>query len=137
MIRENTRIITHLFDEVFNARNMQIIDELVDEDVINHEVTGVDRAPGLEGFRRETKLFLDAFPNAAITAEDIVAQNDKVVVRWRLQGTHWGEFVGIQATGRYVDVVGIIIYRLENRKIKEYWGLFDLHGLRLQLGVEE
>jgi steroid delta-isomerase-like uncharacterized protein len=137
MIKENIRIINHLFDEVFKARNMQIIDELVAEEVINHEVTGIDRTPGLEGFRREIKLFLDAFPNAAISAEDIVAQNDKVVVRWRLQGNHGGEFAGIQATGRYVDVVGIIIYRLENRKIKEYWGLFDFHGLTLQLGVEE
>jgi predicted ester cyclase len=93
MIKENIRIINHLFDEVFKARNMQIIDELVAEEVINHEVTGIDRTPGLEGFRREIKLFLDAFPNAAISAEDIVAQNDKVVVRWRLQGNHGGSLL--------------------------------------------
>lgn len=135
-ITENIRIITQLFEEVFSARNLEIAFELVAEDVISHEVTGIDRTPGLEGFRREAKLFLDAFPDAVISAEDVVAQNDKVVVRWRLQGTHLGEFAGINATGREVDVVGITIYRLEKRKIMEYWGLFDLHGLKNQLGVE-
>ena len=132
----NIRIITCLFNEVFNARNLQVIDDLVYEDVINHEETGIDRTPGIKGFTREAELFLDAFPGAAISIEDMIAQNDKVFVRWRLQGTHRGEFAGIQATDRKVDVVGMIVYRLKDLRIIEYWGLFDIHGLKLQLGVE-
>jgi predicted ester cyclase len=52
-----------------------------------------------------------------------------VVVRWRLLGTHKGDFGGIAATGRAIALKGIAIYRVESGKLMERWVVSDLHGL--------
>jgi len=57
-----------------------------------------------------------------------------VAVRWGVRGTHRGTFMGVPPTEKPVSVNGIIIYRLEDQKIVEYWGSFDTLGLMQQLG---
>jgi predicted ester cyclase len=61
--------------------------------------------------------------------DDLIAEGDRVVARWRLLGTHTGEFRGIAASGRPITLKGIAIYRLENGKLMERWVVSDLHGL--------
>jgi predicted ester cyclase len=75
-----------------------------------------------------------AFPCYELIAEDLLADGDKVVVRFALRATHQGEFMGMPATGRTVNVPGIIIYRIANGKIAEHWMQLDSVALMQQLG---
>ena len=77
-----------------------------------------------------------AFPHYEMITEDLIAEGDKVVVRFTLRATHQGNFMGIPATGRQVDVPGIIIYRIAADKIVEHWMQFDAMTMMQQLGVQ-
>jgi predicted ester cyclase len=78
-------------------------------------------------------ILLQAFPDLQITVEDMVAEGDKVAVRWRLRATHQGEFMGIPPTGNQVTMTGIDINRLEGGRLVERWGNEDMLGLLQQL----
>lgn len=76
-----------------------------------------------------------AFPRYELAPEDIVAEGDKVTVRFTLRGTHKGVFAGLAPTGRQVNVPGIIIYRIANGKIAQHWVHWETGGLMQQLGA--
>ena len=81
-----------------------------------------------------------AFPRYEMIGEDLIVDGDKVVLRFAWRGTHQGSFMGIPATGRGINVPGIIIYRLatdKNNEIKivEHWMQVDSAALMQQLGV--
>ena len=67
--------------------------------------------------------------------ELMVSDADMVVGRFRLSGTHLGEFFGIAPTGRRVEITGIDMLRLRDGKIVEFWYNEDTLGLFRQLGV--
>jgi predicted ester cyclase len=77
-----------------------------------------------------------AFPCYELIAEEMLGEDDKVAVRFALRATHRGEFMGIPATGRQIDVPGMIIYRVADGKIAEHWLLVDSMTLMQQLGVQ-
>ncbi|MEZ4725925.1 MAG: ester cyclase [Caldilineaceae bacterium] len=77
-----------------------------------------------------------AFPHYEMITEDLIAEGDKVVVRFTMRATHQGDFMGIPATGRQVNVPGIIIYRIADGKIVEHWMHFDALAMMQQLGVQ-
>jgi len=72
-------------------------------------------------------------PDARYEVDDLIAEGDKVVVRWRLLGTHKGDFRGVAPTGRAITLKGIAIYRVENSKLMERWVVSDLYGVLEQL----
>jgi len=76
-----------------------------------------------------------AFPDLHFTVLDQVAEEDKVAVRYRVQGTHLGEFQGMPPTRKQVAYSGILIYRIANGRIAEQWTEIDLLGFLKQLGV--
>ena len=76
-----------------------------------------------------------AFPDRRYTVEDLLAEGDKVVVRFTTGGTHLGEFQGIPPTGKSGFVTGITICRVESGKIVEQWVEFDQLGLLQELGI--
>jgi len=69
------------------------------------------------------------------TIEDVIAEGDRVAVRWTNAGTNVGDFLGIPATGRSFSVPGIDIYRLEDGKLAEHWHVVDMYGQLIQLGL--
>lgn len=88
-----------------------------------------------EALYQHVETFEGGFPQYRIRAEDIIEQGDKVVVRAIFSGTHTGEFNGIPATGKSVELPFIIIYRFENGKIAEHWLEANHLALLTQLGV--
>ena len=77
-----------------------------------------------------------AFPDLAFSIEELIAVEDRVIVRIILRGTHEGEYRGIPATGNKIVGSGIIIGRIENGKFVEDRGEFDMLGMLMQLGME-
>ena len=121
---QNKAIVRRLWEEVWNQNNLAVCDEIFDADYAEHERSFVPR-------------LRNAFPDLRFTVEDMIAEDDKVVSRYILTGTHQGEFMGIAATGKPVHVDCIWIHRLENDRIVEgrKWGQFDALGMMRQLGA--
>ena len=69
------------------------------------------------------------------TIEDLIAEGDKVVARWRSRATHQGDYMGIAPTGNEVEFTGISFYRIEEGKIAQSWNIEDQLGLMRQIGV--
>jgi steroid delta-isomerase-like uncharacterized protein len=87
------------------------------------------------GYKAFMSTLLAAFPDSRVVVDDVIAEGNKVAVRHRLQGTHQAEFQGVSATGRQVDVNGIVVFRIENGVIAEAWLNADIMGMMQQLGV--
>ncbi len=77
-----------------------------------------------------------AFPDAAYDLQEMIASGDKVITRFVMRATHLGEFQGIPATGKKIELSGIAIVRLENGKVAEEREESDMLGLMRQLGLE-
>ena len=90
---------------------------------------------GPKAFRDYYSAIRSALPDARYEVDDLIAQGDRVVVRWRLLGTHQGAFRGIPPTGRSITLKGIAIYRVEGGKLMERWVVSDLYGVLEESGV--
>jgi steroid delta-isomerase-like uncharacterized protein len=80
-------------------------------------------------------MFRAAFPDWVEAVEDVIAEDDKVVIRVTGRGTHEGEFQGIPPTGRQVVATGVGIARIEGGRIAEAWAAYDALGLMQQIGA--
>lgn len=90
---------------------------------------------GREGDRQRNLMMLAAFPDGQYSMDDMIAEGDKVVLRWTFRGTHKGELMGIPATGKQVTMSGISIYHFANGMLAEIWENYDRFGFLQQLGV--
>jgi predicted ester cyclase len=88
-----------------------------------------------EAAKQEAANFRQGFPDVTSTIEDLIAEGDKVVARWRSRATHQGEYMGIAPTGNEVEFTGISFYRIEEGKIAESWSVEDQLGLMRQIGA--
>jgi steroid delta-isomerase-like uncharacterized protein len=134
MTQDTRTTVQRLFDEFVNGRNLDAIVELVAPDFVEHEETPA-LAPGRDGVRQLFAMLAEAFPDFRMNVEDMIVEGDKGVVRSMLTGTHKGEWMGIPATGRSVDVTIIDVFRVADGKVVEHWGAMDSGAMMAQLGV--
>jgi len=132
-IEENKALVRRFEEEVWNQRNPSLVGEFF---AASHVFRAAGSPPlDREGHRQMIAHFQNAFPDGQNTADDLIAEGDKVAHRWTYRGTHLGEFQGIPPTGRQVTLTGISIWRFEEGKIVESWHELDTLGLMQQLGV--
>jgi predicted ester cyclase len=127
-----------LLEEGFNQGKLEVADELVAAGAINHDPATPAHMRDLRGpdvFKRTVTLYRQAFPDLRLTVDDVIAADDKVVLRWHSEGTHRGELEGLAPTGARGVVTGIGIDRWENGKLVEAWSEWDNLGLARQLGA--
>lgn len=122
-----------IYDEVLNKRNLAALDEMVKSDYIEHDPLP-GQGTGLQGIKDRFRMLLDAL-GVRFKLEDVVAEGDRVVVRWINTGRHVGEFLGIPPSGRSFSIPGIDIYRVEDGKLAEHWHVVDNLAMLQQLGV--
>jgi len=82
------------------------------------------------------KMLHNAFPDISWSMEELIATEDKTIIRFIERGTHEGEYMGIPATGNKYESSGILINRIENGKIVEAREELDLLAIMQQLGME-
>ena len=133
MLTEDNKALMHRAYAALNQKNLAVLDEVYAPDLVVHIVSTTIQ--GLEAFKQGLSLFLTAFPDARFTIEDMIAEGDRVVVRYTFRGTHTGNFMGIAPTGKQVTQTGITINRFANGKAVELWGNVDDLGLLQQLGA--
>lgn len=132
---ENKALVRRAYEEIFNKKNIAVLEEFYSTEWVWHLApSGLPQ--GLEGYRQQHTMVFAAFPDLQTTIEDMIAERDKVAVRWTATGTHKGEFMGIAPTGKQVTMTGIDIERIAGGKIVETWGLNDVMGMMQQLGVK-
>lgn len=128
----NKELVRRFYQGVFVDWDLTLIDELVDPQFISHDwAEGTARGP--QAFRDFYAGVQSAFPDTHYEVDELVAEGDKVVVRWRLLGTHQGDFAGIAATGAPIAMKGMAIYRVAEGKLMERWVVYDLYGLIEQI----
>ena len=131
---ENRALIQRFYDEGWNANNLDVYDELVTEDFVDHQaIPGLP--PGREGFKMLNSMFRAAMPDVWVTVDDVITDGDKVAARWTSTGTHQGDLFGIPPTGASVKITATVVYRTENGRLAEGWINRDDFGLMRQLGV--
>jgi steroid delta-isomerase-like uncharacterized protein len=122
-------------NEVWNQGHMEMIDELIHEDFIDHTPTG-DQEHGRNGIKWFVNMIRTAFPDVQGRIEHIISQGDMVAVHLVFEGTHTGgELFGIPATGKRIALKGLDILKVEDGKLAHSWANFDQAGMMAQLGV--
>jgi predicted ester cyclase len=123
----NKALVRRFYKEVYGDWNMALVDQIVSPRFISHDWP--EGGPtGPKAFRDYYAAIRSAVPDARYVVDDLIAEGDRVVVRWRLLGTHKGNFRGIAPTGRPITLKGVAIYRLERGTLVERWVVSDLYG---------
>ena len=130
---DNKTLVRRFYEDVFNQRNLALVDELCSTTHVFHNPPTTLR--GREEFKQLLSVYLTAFPDARFTVEDEIAEGEKVTSRYTFRGTHQGELMGIPPTGKQVTVTGIIINRIAGGQSVEGWLNFDALGLLQQIGA--
>lgn len=133
MSTEENKTLVRRYVEAIHGGNIGEGEELLAPDFAFH-VSGTPGPLDGEAFGQLFAGFLSAFPDMAVTVEDLIAEGDRVAARVTTRGTHAGELMGLAPTGSRVEWSGISITRHANGKIVEQWGEFDALGLLQQLG---
>jgi steroid delta-isomerase-like uncharacterized protein len=132
MSEEENKEIVRRFWGVWEKGNIGLVDELVAPDYVNHS-PGMPGQP--EGIKAVVSMFRAGLPDLRVLIEDVVAEGDKVVMRYRIEGTHEGELFGVPPTGRQVSIESITVERLSGGKIREHWRITDTLDMMQQLGA--
>lgn len=122
--------------DMINAHDFDGLRGLLADDFVEHEELPGDGATGADGVTEFFRLQVAAFPDFAMTVQDLIDGGDKIVARVRVTGTHRGDFMGMPATGRPVDIDVIDIMRFgDDGLVHEHWGLSDQAAMMQQLGA--
>ncbi len=127
----NKDIIKHYMKELWENKNLAIIDEVFADDAIIHSPFSLEQ--GALTMKEIANKWLNAFPDFKMDWEDFIAEGNKVVCRWWATGTHMGSFFETNPTHQEVSFSGVATFELLNGKVAEYWVLVDIHALLQQL----
>jgi steroid delta-isomerase-like uncharacterized protein len=131
---ENKAVVRRLLD-VWEQGDIDLIDELLAPDYVNHSPASPEHPTGPEGLKGAVSMFRSAIPDLKMVVEDVIAEGDKVVLRYTLEGTHEGESFGIPPTGRWLSIKSIAVERVSDGKTPEHWRVTDSLDMMQQLGV--
>jgi predicted ester cyclase len=121
--------------ELISAGDIDGFRDLLADDFVEQEETP-GLAPTKEGVLDLFRMYRAAFPDLQMRAEEVLVSGDKTVTRVRATGTHQGELMGIQPTGKSVDVKLIDIMQFNDAGMMcAHWGLFDMFSMMQQLGA--
>jgi steroid delta-isomerase-like uncharacterized protein len=136
-LSENKALLRRWFDEVWNKRRAEGIDEMFAAEGIAHGLSDDANNPltGPADFKPFFEAFSGAFPDIEVVIEDMIAEGDKVAARCSVRGKHAGDHLGFAATNAPVDFTGIAIVRVRDGKIVEAWNNFDFMRMNKQMGV--
>lgn len=133
-LEENKQFMTHFIGEVINKKNLTAADELVAEDFIE-QLPFPGQGPGRERLKVALTAMFIGFPDMNWTVHEQIAEGEKVVTRFSWTGTHQGDFMGIPATQKRVEVWGVVIDVVKNNLFSESRIIMDTVGLLQQVGV--
>jgi steroid delta-isomerase-like uncharacterized protein len=133
-VEQNKAVTRRYYDEVLNQGHLSVLDDIAADDYLENDPFP-GQGNGLADFKARVSSLLTAFSPCTFTIEDVVAEGDRVVVRWHSSGTHSGAFLGMPATNRDYTIAGIDIHRLADGRMIEHWHVVDQLSQLQQLGM--
>lgn len=124
-------------EEVWAQGKLDVLDEYVAADYIEHNTAMPEPIRGPAGYKRNVRKVREAFPDLSVRTDDLIGEGNRVVTRFTLTGTHENEFMGIEPTGESVEIQGISIGSFDDGTLVEGWTNVDVMGLMQQLGAVE
>ncbi len=122
--------------ELITAGDIDGFGELLVDDFVEHEEALPGMEPNKDGVKQLFHVLRGAFPDLRMEPQDVLVSGDKAVARVSATGTHQGEFMGMPASGRSIDVQLIDIIRFgDDGLAREHWGIFDQMKMMQQLGA--
>ena len=132
-VEQNKATVRRLIEEVINKGNIDLFDELVASDLVDHALPP-GFPPGAQGTKQFFRLLRAAFPDLRYTIENAVGEGDYVTQRLTAQGTMKGELMGMPPSGKHAVWSSMDFVRLKDGKVVEYWGIEDQLSMLQQLG---
>jgi steroid delta-isomerase-like uncharacterized protein len=132
-VEENKEVVRRWL-EAWNTKDLNAAEVLLAPDYVRHDANIPDIV-GPQAQLQFIAVVLAAFPDVHFTMEQLVAEENLVVSRLIVRGTHQAEFMGVPASDRQVNFQSVEIYRLSDAKIAEQWVVMDVLGLLQQLGA--
>jgi predicted ester cyclase len=127
MAADPARLGRRWFEEVWNLRREETIDELLDPKV-SALMEGIE-VHGIDDFKKARAELLDAFPDMKVVVEDVVAQGDNVVIRWNATGVHSGVAMALEPTRRPVAFRGMTWLVFQDGRIVKGWDAWNQGAL--------
>jgi steroid delta-isomerase-like uncharacterized protein len=135
MSAEESKAIMRRFWEVWEQGNVELLDELLAPEYINHTLAAPDLPSGPQGVKEVVSMFRSGIPDLKVVIEDMIAEGDKVATRYALEGIHRGELFGVPPTGKHLSIKSMTVERLSEGKIVEHWRVTDELDMMRQLGA--
>lgn len=133
--QRNKELERRFIEEAFNEGALAVVDEVCAADYVGHTSTRAEPLDGPAEIKEYIELTRTAFPDIELDLEHVIADGDRVASHWVATGTHQGELMGIEPTGRTYRARGMEITRVDNGKIAEQWHVGDQMGMLQQLGI--
>jgi steroid delta-isomerase-like uncharacterized protein len=134
MIDNNKELVRRFMAEVFDQGNLDVVDEIVAEDFVDHAAPPQQSA-GREGVKQVASMFQQAFSGWRTDIEGMICEGDTVAFWGTGHGVHAGAFMGVEATGKEISIPGMHVVVLRDGKIAEHWSYNDQIGTMRQLGL--
>lgn len=127
---KNKEIVQKIYDEAMNKRNMDILNNYISD-----EFTGIAGKKGVTAFQEPIQMLIKAMPDVQWTIQELIAEGDKVMVKWKIQGTSKAPFTGFGPTGKITTNEGMGVFTFRNGKIVSSQVLTDRLNFLQQLEV--
>ncbi len=127
-------VLRRLIDEGFTQGNLEVCDELVADDVVEHQNFGPDHAGGPEGVKAVIRSLHAAYSDFRLEVEALTVDGDLVWSRNVGSGRNDGSFMGRPPTGKRMRIDVFDVVRVRDGHIVEHWGVPDRLGALMQLG---
>jgi predicted ester cyclase len=132
---ESKALLHRITDEIWNKGHLELIDELISEDLVDHIDASSFEGTGPERYRNQVTALRGAFPDYREEIVWIVAEGDRAVSFVRATGTHLGPLHGVEPTGRKVEFNAMGALRFSSGQLVERWGFADSGRIGQQLGL--
>src|SRR5829696_3736523 len=113
---ENKAIMRQYFEGAWEQGNLELLDELLAPDYVNHNPATPEMPTGPEGVKAVVSMFRSGMPDLKVVIEDMIAEGEKVATRYTLEGTHEGELFGVQPTGKRISIKSMRMERVMHGK---------------------
>jgi len=133
-LTDNLKMYETVWDDIINKREIDKINETNFDKNITL-IAAPENVIGIQDFKDYYQNYLTGFSDVTFTIVDVFGQGDKIVKHWNFKGTHSGEFFGIPASGKKVDIDGVTLVKMRNGKIAQEQDFLDNLVFYQQLGL--
>jgi predicted ester cyclase len=131
----NKELVRRLYEQGFNAGDLDLVDRLVSADVVTHNPIILDAPTGPDSIRGGIEMLRQSFPDLHVEVLDLIAEGDRVAAFLRMSGTNTADYRRGGATNRRGSMRAFFVWRVADGRLVESWGVADRFELLQQLGI--